>query len=82
MSDYETPTIPPATPPAIDPDADPKTAAEMAADGESEGKVLASADEPSEIDIEAERAMKPAMEGGRDGEGEQLMDVATQLPPD
>ena len=82
MSDYETPRVPPATPPVIDPDVDPKTAAEMAADGETEGEVLADDGRPDEIDIEAEKALRPAMEGGKDGEGELAADAATMLPPD
>ena len=82
MSDYETAKVPPATPPVIDPDVDPKTAAEMAADGETEGDVLADETKPDEIDIESEQAMRPAMENGRDGEGELAADAATLLPPD
>ena len=82
MTDYDTPKVPPATPPAIDPDVDPKTAAEMEAEGESEGDVLADRTHPDEIDIEAEKAMRPAMDGGRDGEGELAADAATLLPPD
>ncbi len=60
----------------------PKTAAEMEAEGETEGDVLASADEPGEVDIEAEQAMGGAMQGGRDGEGELAADAAVLLPPD
>ena len=82
MSDYETPKIPPATPPVIAPDVSPLTAAEMEADGETEGDVLADRSAPDEIDIETERALRPAMEGGRDGEGELAADTATMLPPD
>ncbi|MBX7539887.1 hypothetical protein [Qipengyuania sphaerica] len=82
MSDYETPKVPPATPPVIDPDVKPKTAAEMEAEGETEGDVLADRTEPDEIDIETEEALRPAMDGGREGEGEQALDAATTLPPD
>ena len=82
MSDYETPKVPPATPPLIDPDVDPKAAAEMEADGETEGEVLADETKPDEIDIAAEQAMRPAMDGGRGSEGEQALDAATMLPPD
>ncbi|QZD90261.1 hypothetical protein K3148_02320 [Qipengyuania aurantiaca] len=82
MSDYETPKVPPATPPVIDPDVAPKTAAEMEADGETEGDVLADKTEPDDIDVEAEQAIRPAMDGGRGGEGEQALDAATMLPPD
>ena len=82
MSDYDTPKVPPATPPTIDPDVKPKTAAEMEAEGEEEGDVLADRTEPDEIDIESEEAMKPSMEGGDDGKGEQALDAATMLPPD
>ncbi len=82
MSDYETPKIPPATPPVIDPDADPATAAEMEEDGNSEGDVPAERKEQDDLDTETESAMRPAMDGGRDGEGERAMDIATMLPPD
>ena len=82
MSDYDTPKVPPATPPTIDPDVKPKTAAEMEAEGEEEGDVLADRTEPDEIDIESEEAMKPSMDGGDDGKGEQALDAATMLPPD
>ena len=82
MSDYDTPKVPPATPPVIDPDVKPKTAAEMEAEGETEGDVLAHRTEPDEIDIETEKALRPGMEGGRDGEGEMAADAATLLPPD
>ncbi|MFK4002934.1 hypothetical protein [Qipengyuania sp. NPDC077563] len=82
MSDYETPKVPPATPPTIDPDVKPKTAAEMEAEGEREGDVLADETKPDEIDVETEEAMRPAMDGGDDGKGEQALDAATMLPPD
>ena len=85
MADYETPRIPPTTPPVVNPDVKPKTAAEMAADGEAEGEMLDHRDTPDEIDIETEKALKPAMDGGRDGKGEQALDAGraeTMLPPD
>ena len=82
MSDYETAKVPPSTPPAIDPDADPKTAAEMEAEGENDGDALARKGEPDEIDTETEEALRPAMEKGREGQGEQALDAATLLPPD
>ena len=82
MTDYDTPKVPPATPPTIDPHVKPKTAAEMAAEGEQEGDVLADRTEPDEIDIESEKAMRPSMDGGDDGKGEQALDAATTLPPD
>ena len=82
MTDYETPAVPPATPPTIDPRVKPKTAAEMEDEGEQEGDVLADRTQPDEDDIESERALRPSMEGGRDGAGEQALDTATMLPPD
>lgn len=82
MSRYDTPKVPPSTPPVIDPDVEPKKAAEMEAEGESEGDVLASKSEPDEIGVETEKALRPAMEKGREGDGEQALDAATMLPPD
>ena len=86
MSDYETAKVPPSTPPAIDPDVDPdvepKTAEEMEAEGEREDDVIANKNEPDEIDAETEKAMRPAMEKGHEGAGEQALDAATMLPPD
>ena len=82
MSDYETPKVPPATPPVIDPDVDPDTASEMEADGEPEGEALAEKKKPDDFDIEAEEAMRPAMEGGRGDDGEQALNAAIMLPPD
>ena len=82
MSDYETAKVPPSTPPAIDPNVDPKTAAEMEEEGEHEGDVLAHKSDPDEIDIETEAALRPAMEKGREGQGEQALDAATRLPAD
>ncbi|MXO47221.1 hypothetical protein GRI69_02950 [Erythrobacter vulgaris] len=82
MSRYDTPKVPPATPPVIDPDVEPKKAAEMEAEGESEGDVIAGKSEPDEIDVETEEALRPAMEKGREGHGEQALDAATMLPPD
>lgn len=85
MADYETPHVPPTTPPVVNPDVKPKTSAEMEEDGEAEGETLDHRDTPDEIDIETEKALKPAMDGGRDGKGEQGLDVSrseTLLPPD
>jgi hypothetical protein len=57
----------------------------MEEDGEAEGETLDHRETPDEIDIETEKALKPAMDGGRDGKGEQGLDVSrseTLLPPD
>ena len=57
----------------------------MEEDGEAEGETLDQRDTPDEIDIETEKALMPAMDGGRDGKGEQGLDTAraeTLLPPD
>ena len=79
--DYDTPKTPEATPPAIDPDVKPKSSDEMAAEGEKEGDVLK---DRSEDDIETERHMAAAQDGGRDGQGESGLDASpeTLLPPD
>ena len=85
MTDYETPHVPPTTPPVVNPDVEPKTSAEMEADGDAEGETLDHRTAPDEIDLEAEERMRPAMDGGREGKGEQGLDVGraeTLLPPD
>lgn len=82
MSRYDTSEVPPSTPPVIDPDVEPKKAAEMEGEGEREDDVSATKSEPDEIDVETEKALRPAMEKGREGDGEQALEAATLLPPD
>lgn len=77
MRDYDKPVTPANTPPAIDPKASPKSSKEMEAEGEREGAVLDHNTEDDEIEVE--KALGDAQEGGRDGAGESGLD---RLPPD
>ena len=77
MRDYDKPSTPANTPPAIDPDVKPKTSAEMESEGEREDGILEH--KSDEAEIEVERALGDAQQGGRDGAGEAALDT---LPPD
>jgi len=72
MQDYDKPKPPDNTPPAIDPETKPHSTADTQIEGGSKSEVPAHG--TGNDDVEVEKALGKAQEGGRDGAGEAALD--------